>query len=137
MPQTSSIFAGIVLLGTTLLAANVSRLRIAEGTRTKGSSNLDRAIRLHLNNVEHGLPFVIMLVLLELLRLGNGWVVTFGVAWLVIRVVHGVGFIGRGKTNYWIHVTGAGMAYVLLVVMAVTLIVVASTAKTSSTIFSL
>jgi uncharacterized membrane protein YecN with MAPEG domain len=119
LPVTATV-TGIVVLALVLLALNVSRLRGIEKTGGKGSDTLNRANRLHGNNTEHGLPFLLMLLVLELTRLDEGWLWAFAGAFLVIRVVHGYGFL-RAPSKA--HTAGGLLTYLVNAVMALTLIV--------------
>jgi uncharacterized protein len=112
----SPLFVGIVVLGLTLLATRISLMRLSEKTQTTGSKQLQRAVRLHANNVEHGAPFCVLLVVMELQKLGAAWVVGSGVAYLAIRLMHGVGYTFRIPV---FHRVGAGLNYTVLAVAAV------------------
>ncbi|MGO9066010.1 MAG: MAPEG family protein [Myxococcaceae bacterium] len=97
-PAHALPFAGALFLLITLLAMNVTRLRV--GVRVTlgdgGDRRLGRAIRAHGNALEHGLLLSVALVLAEATGLSAARVVGLGWAILIARLVHAAGFLRLG-----------------------------------------
>jgi uncharacterized membrane protein YecN with MAPEG domain len=117
----SPVFIAIVALGTILLGVRVSLLRLREQTKKEGSNTLHRAVRLHGNNVEYGGLFAVLLLVMDLSRMGALWVIGAGIAYLVIRLIHGVGF-HAGRSGHRAHIIAAGANYIFFLVITVAVI---------------
>ncbi len=122
MPVHTAVFAALSCLLLTTLAGLTSRLRIkykifvGYGDR----SDLQRISRAHGVSLEHLLPMLLLLLLLELCGC-NHWVVDgFGVAILVTRVVHVLGFM-RGKWR--LRIPAMTATYALEVALGIAVLV--------------
>jgi len=101
MHTQTPLFAALLLLLVTLLAANVSvmrmRLKIPRGDG--GDERMTRAIRAHGNALEHVLPFVLLLYFYEQSPGGCAAAIRwFGGLFLAARLGHAVGML-RGPFN--------------------------------------
>ena len=100
MVSDTPLIAAILLLIVTLLAANVSGLRMRLGVRFGDGDDkrLLRAIRAHANALEHGLPFILMLYFYELKGGPDAPIRLLGGLFIAARLSHALGMI-RGPFN--------------------------------------
>jgi uncharacterized membrane protein YecN with MAPEG domain len=122
MVTYSPFFVAAIVLGIILLGLRVSQLRLREKTKFEGSKALQRAIRIHANNVEYGAPFAALLIAMDLLGLGSTFVLSAGTAYLAIRLGHGLGFY-FGKRGHLLHIVSATANYLLLAGLALVVMV--------------
>lgn len=115
------IVAGVLLLLVTLLAINVSmlRMRLKISLGDGGNKHMNKAIRAHANALEHGLPFILLLFFREQQVGCAGGLRAIAVAFVVARVLHAVGMLG-GPFN--LRRLGAGMTTVLELWLALALL---------------
>lgn len=95
-PVITPIFAGVLLLLVTLLAMNVSmlRMRLKISLGDGGNKQLNKAIRAHANALEHGLPFIFLLFFREQQVGGAGGLTAIAAAFVAARMLHAVGMLG-------------------------------------------
>jgi len=79
----------------TLLAINISRLRIRErvGLGDGGKLALKKAIRPHANALEHVLPFSFMVFVAASLGVGDNYLFILVVTFFVSRLVHAASYL--------------------------------------------
>ncbi len=118
----SLIFAGFGVLLVTLLALNVSRLRIQKGIviGDGGYKPMVGAMRAHENTLEWIIPLLLLLMLLEASGLSASRIIFFGVALLIARLAHAAGMIWRIFT---LRRIGALVSYLLAVAMSIAALV--------------
>ncbi|MCB9506160.1 MAG: MAPEG family protein [Myxococcales bacterium] len=117
-----ALYAGAGVLLLTLLALNVSRVRIAERVANGdgGSRALKKAIRAHMNSVEHLVPFGLVVAGLGQVGADTRLVTALAAAMLAARVGHAASMLGsRFQVRRW----AAGLTYVVEVVGCVWLLV--------------
>ncbi len=119
----TTLVAGSFVFAITALALNVSRYRVGEngGGAPASGTPLYRANRLHLNNVEHGLPFVIAFALLELEGIGASWLWISAAAFALCRLSHGLGMVRLAPARA--QLVGATATYLVLLAMSVAVLV--------------
>ena len=119
MPKITLLFAALHALLLLVLLARVSRLRHGRriGFGDGGDPQLARAIRVHGNFVEH-VPFALLLLgLLELCGLAAAWLLIFGGALLVARLLHAVG-LSRSSGVSFGRFYGTALTWLVLLAMA-------------------
>lgn len=118
-------FGAGLLLFVTLLAANVSRLRIEKqiGNGDGGDGDLRRAIRPHGNALEHSVPFVLLLVLAAQAAVPAQWQLGYALTFAAARVMHAYGFYAR---RFRFRQLGAGLTYLALLGIAVHVLITAA-----------
>ena len=105
------LYVGSGVLLITLLAANVSRLRIREqiGNGDGGNALLKAAIRAHMNSVEHVLPYGLLMLVLWQSQAAPSLLAVFCLGFLAVRLVHAYSMLGRKfRLRQW----SAGATYV-------------------------
>lgn len=101
--------AGGVLL-ITLLAVNVSRLRMREriGNGDGGNRSLKAAIRAHMNALEHTLPVGLLVLALVQLQFNAAALAVFAGGFIAVRVGHAFSMLSqRFRLRQWT----AGLSY--------------------------
>lgn len=120
------LFVAINVLIVTLLAFNVSRVRLREQVSLGDGGNpaLRKAIRAHANGVEHVAMFGLVVLALELTAGPAGLTGTLVAVFILGRLLHPVGMLGptwqarrlgAGLTFLCELVGVLGLAYLLLV----------------------
>jgi len=94
----------------TLLAMNISRLRMRERVANGdgGLLSLKKAIRAHLNGVEHTVVFALVILALTQTQAGPKVLATLVVGFTVARLLHAYGMLASA---FDIRRVGAGMTY--------------------------
>ncbi|MCA9717783.1 MAG: MAPEG family protein [Myxococcales bacterium] len=115
------LIAALLLLHLTLLSCFVSYLRITLRISFGDGENRDmfRAIRAHANALEHALPFIVLLLLLEM-RAGASeqlWWLSGG--FVAARVLHSLGVLNR---IHRVRQIGATVSVLLELVFAIWLL---------------
>ena len=112
------LFAGLLVLLLFGLGLNASRmrvkLRIFRGDG--GNPAMAAAERAHGNTVEHALPLMVLLVLLELMGVGKGLIALLGTLIVLARVLRSAGMLAQVRA---VGMTGVVMTYLLELVMSV------------------
>lgn len=88
-----NVYLWIVIVSVfwvTLLAANISRLRMKEqvGLGDGGKLSIKKAIRAHVNALEHVVPFCMITYVLEVSNVSNMVLVVLAVVFFVSRLMH-------------------------------------------------
>ena len=119
MPKIALLFASLHVLLMLALLVPVARHRHSQriGLGTGGDAALERKIRVHGNFIEN-VPFALLvLTLLELCGLPATWLWTLGIALLLARALHAVGFSrrpGYSFGRFW----GTLLTWLVLLAMA-------------------
>lgn len=109
---TLYVIGSVLLL--TILAMNVSRVRMREkiGNGDGGNNSLRAAIRAHGNALEFILPFALVVLALDLGTTEEGLVAFLAINFLVIRIAHAWGMIGR---RFKLRQVTAAVTYLFMV----------------------
>jgi len=119
MPAIAALYAALVALLLLVLAVQVSRLRRARGIGLGdgGDRELARAIRVHANLVEWGLPAIVLLLIAELTRAPALLLHGCGIVLVVGRVLHAVGLSRSGGYSFG-RFAGTAMTWAVLLALA-------------------
>ena len=106
------LFVVLNVLLVTLLALNISRLRVKEKVANGDGGKLvmKKAIRAHGNAVEHVVVFALIILALELSPVGTGMLAILVIGFTVARVLHAAGMLGAAFNARRI---AAGVTYLL------------------------
>ena len=119
MPKITLLFAALHVLLMLALLVPISRHRHAHriGLGDGGDKLLARRIRVHGNFVEY-VPFALLLLgLLELCGLPSAWLLAYGTALLLARLLHAFGLSRSGGYSIG-RFTGTALTWLLLLGMA-------------------
>lgn len=119
MPKIALLFASLHVLLMLALLVPVARHRHSQriGLGTGGDAALERKIRVHGNFIEN-VPFALLvLALLELCGLPTTWLWTLGIALLLARALHAVGFSRRSGYSFG-RFWGTLLTWLVLLAMA-------------------
>ena len=97
MPSITALYAGLCALLLLALAVPISlrRMKLGIGINDGGNTELSRAIRVHANAVEWGLPILLLLLVAELNRANPLLLHVCGIAFVVGRLAHAMGLSAR------------------------------------------
>lgn len=91
-----NIFVGLSVLLIVVLAMNISRLRmkhkVANGDG--GNKQIVKAVRAHMNALEHILPFTLLLFVLQSQAISETLFGLFAYGFLSIRLLHAYSMLG-------------------------------------------
>lgn len=120
MPFVTALYAGIFALLLLALAVLVSRRRrrLGVGLGAGGDAELERAIRVHANAVEWGLPLLLLLLIAEENRAPPVLLHVCGIVFILARVIHAVG-LSRHSGRSTGRVVGSALNWTVLAVLAV------------------
>lgn len=120
MPLISALYTGVFALLLVALAVLVSRRRrsLGIGLGAGGDAQLERAIRVHANAVEWGLPLLLLLLIAEENRAPSLLLHVCGIAFILARVIHAAGLL-RASGHSVGRFAGIGLTWVVLAVLAV------------------
>ncbi|HEY2863456.1 MAG TPA: MAPEG family protein [Casimicrobiaceae bacterium] len=120
MPMISALYAGTFALLLVALAALVSRRRRHKGIGlgAGGDAQLERAIRVHANAVEWGLPLLLLLLIAEENRASPLLLHICGVAFILARLIHAAG-LSRASGYSFGRFAGTALTWLVLVVLAI------------------
>ena len=118
----SPLFVGLLSLLLLALGLNSSRLRVKLGIYRGDGGNpaMAAAERAHGNTLEHAVPLMILLVLLELSGVAKGTIVALGTVAVLVRVLRAGGMLMRVRP---IGMTGVVGTYLLEGLMATWLVI--------------
>jgi len=120
MPLISALYTGVFALLLIVLALLVSRrrLRTRIGLGVGGDAELERAIRVHANAVEWGLPVLLLLLVAEENRASPLLLHVCGIAFILARVTHAAG-LSRSSGHSVGRFAGIGLTWLVLIMLAV------------------
>jgi len=120
MPMISALYTGIYALLLVALALLVSRrrLRTRIGLGAGGDAQLERAIRVHANAVEWGLPVLLLLLIAEENRASPLLLHVCGIAFILARIMHAAG-LSRSSGHSVGRFAGIALTWTVLIVLAV------------------
>ncbi len=119
------LYLGFSVLLIVILAMNISRLRIAEKVANGdgGNKRIVKAVRAHMNSLEHILPFTLLLYFLHTQSISSLFFAILSFGFLGIRVLHSYSMLA---SKFKIRQITAALTYlfefigcVLVVVMSV------------------
>lgn len=116
------LYTALGMLMLTLLAANVSRVRIQEQVAHGDGDNkrLKNAIRAHMNSLEQMLPFGFIVLVLAYQGTGTGLMALMVFGFLITRLLFSYGFMNR---KFRIRQLTAGVTYLFQVVGCLVILV--------------
>jgi uncharacterized membrane protein YecN with MAPEG domain len=119
MPLISALYTGVFALLLVALAVLVSRRRrrMGIGLGAGGDAQLERAIRVHANAVEWGLPLLLLLIAEEN-RAPPLLLHICGIVFILARVMHAAG-LSRASGHSVGRLAGSALTWVVLAVLAV------------------
>lgn len=117
-----SIFVATNALLLTLLAANVSLLRMKHkiSTGDGGNKKLLKAIRVHANGIEQVPIFAALLLAAIFIKMPPAYFATAAILFTLSRVLHATGML------YRVHIfrrVGAGLTYFLQLFVAISILI--------------
>lgn len=120
MPLVTALYAGIFALLLVALALLVSRRRrrMGIGLGAGGDAQLERAIRVHANAVEWGLPLLLLLLIAEENRASHLLLHACGIVFILARIIHAAG-LSRRSGHSTGRVVGSALTWIVLAVLAV------------------
>ncbi|MEP6998189.1 MAG: MAPEG family protein [Betaproteobacteria bacterium] len=120
MPMISALYTGVFALLLVVLAVLVSRRRrrMGIGLGAGGDAQLERAIRVHANAVEWGLPLLLLLLIAEENRASPTLLHVCGILFILARVMHAWG-LSRASGHSLGRLAGSGLTWLVLAALAV------------------
>lgn len=120
MPLISALYTGLFALLLLGLAALVSRRRrrMRIGLGSGADPQLERAIRVHANAVEWGLPLLLLLLIAEENRASPLLLHICGIVFILARVMHAAG-LSRVSGYSFGRFAGTALTWLVLAVLAV------------------
>jgi uncharacterized membrane protein YecN with MAPEG domain len=117
--RVTALYAGLYALLLLVLAARVSRLRRLHkvGLGDGGQVDLSRAIRVHGNAFEWGLPFLLLLLVAELNHADRVFLHVCAIVFLLARVWHAQGLGGSAGYSRG-RLLGSAASWAVIVVLA-------------------
>ncbi|MCG8668991.1 MAG: MAPEG family protein [Pseudomonadales bacterium] len=108
-------YVSIIVLVTTLLAANVSRVRLKEkiGNGDGGNRDLRKAIRSHMNTIEHGLPFGLIVLALAMQNTSTSILAIMTFGFIATRLINSYGML---MSKFRIRQITAGITYLFQII---------------------
>ena len=102
MPAVTALYAALIALLLIVLGLRVVALRRRHrvGIGDGGQGGLQRAIRVHANAVEWGLPVLLLLLVAELNRASPLLLHVAGIALVAGRVLHALGLSSRTGISF-------------------------------------
>ena len=118
-----NVFIGLAVLLMTLLAINISRLRIKEQVANGDGGNraIQKAIRAHMNTLEHTLPFALALYVLHVQSIGADFFGFLAFGFLILRVLHAYSMMNSILTGRQIT---AALTYLFEVTACITILLI-------------
>ena len=119
MPYITALYAGLIGLLLLATAVPISHLRYSRkiSLGDGGDKELGRAIRVHGNLVEWGMPALVLLLVAELTRAPVLLLHACGIALVVGRVLHALGLSRRGGTSTG-RMLGTALSWIVLLALA-------------------
>ncbi len=104
------LYALLAVLLITLLAMNVSRVRMREKIANGDDhKDLKKATRAHMNAVEHCLPYGLLILALAQLSPYARWLPVLVIGFIAAKLVHSYSMLGSGKLR--VRQISAGVMY--------------------------
>ncbi len=122
-----SLHAALGVLLITALAMNVSRVRIKEriGNGDGGNPLLKKAIRTHMNAIEHIVPFSVVLFALTQVQLSTRYLAIFSIGFIFVRFLHSYSMLW---SRFKLRQVAAGFTYLFEIVGCFTVLFKLATA---------
>jgi uncharacterized membrane protein YecN with MAPEG domain len=119
MPAIAALYAGLVVLLLLVLAIPISRLRRSRGVGLGdgGDRELARAIRVHANLLEWGLPAIVLLLIADLTRAPALLLHGCGLVLVAGRALHAFG-LSRSSGYSLGRFVGTALTWAVLLALA-------------------
>ncbi len=116
------LYLGLAILLITLLAMNISRLRMQERVANGdgGNKRLKKAIRAHMNALEHIVPYTLLLYFLHSTLETTTLFIVLAFGFLFIRVLHSFSMLG---SKFRLRQITAGLTYAFEVLACVLVLI--------------
>ena len=128
------VFGSLIILLITGLAMNTSRLRAAirRDSPPEQKEALRLASRTHGNNLEHGLPVILLMMFYEVSGGSAAVLCSIGTVYLTMRVIYSFGYLTKpGKLA---QIVGAGVTYLTELVLVVLVLMAACAEMAQATV---
>ncbi len=104
------LYIVLAVLLISLLAMNVSKVRLQHkiGNGDGNNKTLKKAIRAHVNTLEHCIPFALLLFVLKDMHLENNYMAFFSIGFILVRVMHSYGILAP---NFKMRQVAAALCY--------------------------
>ncbi len=115
------LYGALAVLLITALALNVSFTRIKEkiGNGDGNNKKLRKAIRAHINTLEHVIPFALLLLVLSQLHLSAPNMAFYALGFLAVRFTHSYGIL---FSQFKMRQVAAGLCYLFEVAACLTIV---------------
>ena len=116
-----NLYVGLGVLLITVLAMNISRLRFKENIAIGDGGNVDlkKAIRAHINSLEHIIPFGFIVLVLAQLDTGAPILLAATMGFILVRILHSYSML---SASFKLRQLSAGLTYTLEVLGCVTIL---------------
>ena len=117
------LYIVLAVLLISLLAMNVSRIRMQEqiGNGDGDNKKLKKAIRAHINTLEHCIPYALLLWVLSDLRLATSYMAIFSMGFILVRLMHSYGILAP---HFRMRQLAAGLCYGFEIAACATILVI-------------
>jgi len=117
------LYIVLAVLLISVLAMNVSRIRMQEqiGNGDGNNKKLKKAIRAHINTLEHCIPFALLLWVLNDLRLATSYIAVFSMGFMLVRLMHSYGILAP---HFRMRQLAAGLCYGFEIAACATILVI-------------
>ena len=117
------LYIVLAVLLISFLAMNVSRIRMQEqiGNGDGDNKKLKKAIRAHINTLEHCIPYALLLWVLSDLRLATSYMAIFSMGFILVRLMHSYGILAP---HFRMRQLAAGLCYGFEIAACATILVI-------------
>jgi len=115
------LYIVLAVLLISLLAMNISRIRIQYKIANGDGNNkvLKKAIRAHVNTLEHCIPFALLLFVLKDMHLENSYMAVLSIGFIAVRIMHSYGILA---SSLKFRQVAAGLCYAFEIVACGTIL---------------
>ncbi|TQV81535.1 MAPEG family protein [Aliikangiella coralliicola] len=117
------LYVSLSVLLVSLLAFNVSRIRIKERIAHGDGDSLalKKAIRAHMNTFEHATPFALVVFVLSQMGLQSVYLATLAIGFVVLRVLHSYSMLA---SKFMIRRISAALTYLFEIVGCLMILII-------------
>ena len=90
------------------------------GNGDGNNKKLKKAIRAHINTLEHSVPFALLLWVLNDMQLASSYMATFSLGFIAVRIMHAYGILAP---HFRMRQIAAGLCYGFEIAACVTIII--------------